>query len=99
MDCDPLDLRRYCEHCGAHIPDDADPRRIYCSVRCKNAVLNGLVSEARREARAGRSCRHCGGPVSDDLRADAVFCSAACQRGARNARRRVERTRAAESLD
>ncbi len=96
---DPLDLRRYCEHCGVRLPDNAHPRRAFCSVKCKNAVLNGLVSEARREARAGRSCRHCGGPISDDLRADAVFCSGACQRGARIARRRVERARAAERSD
>ncbi|WP_157764531.1 hypothetical protein [Rhodobacter sp. CZR27] len=84
-----MDFARRCEHCGKVIPDDADPRRIYCTRRCLNAAMNGLTAEARREAKAGRICTHCGEPIPTERRVDALFCSGRCQSAARHARDRA----------
>lgn len=81
-----MGFTRRCEQCGAEIEPMAHPRRVFCSKKCNNDHFNGLLKEARAEARAGRICPECGGPVADYRKADTVFCSLSCQRLARNRR-------------
>ncbi|MEM7529649.1 MAG: hypothetical protein AAF416_18595 [Pseudomonadota bacterium] len=83
------DLRRRCEHCAAVIPEAAHPRRIYCDTRCKNAALNGLIAQARRDARSGRRCEECGAAISDDRKADTRLCTDRCAWQSWDRRRRA----------
>jgi hypothetical protein len=40
-------VRGTCRHCDTPLPDDADPRRKYCSTKCKKAFMRQLKKEER----------------------------------------------------
>lgn len=85
-----MDFTRRCEQCGAEIDPMAHPRRTFCSKKCNNDHFNGLLKEARAEARAGRICPECKNPVADHKRADAVFCCSYCWRQHQYRRKRAK---------
>jgi endogenous inhibitor of DNA gyrase (YacG/DUF329 family) len=82
------DWRRRCEWCGNLIPEHAHARKTFCSTRCKNAYFNGLIAEARAEARAALICQCCGGPMPAK-RQDRKYCCLGCQWRAASRRRRI----------
>lgn len=77
------DEPRWCSWCGASIPEDAHPRRLFCGKGCNNAYFNSLTAEARAAARAGLRCHACGQPF-EAMRQDARYCSRRCSRRPRS---------------
>ena len=77
---------RHCEQCGAEIPRMANSLRIFCSRKCGNAYHHGLLVQARREARQGRTCGQCGGPIPEAMRGGVKWCSRKCRNDYHNGR-------------
>jgi predicted nucleic acid-binding Zn ribbon protein len=84
------DATRRCLWCSA--PIQGDPRKIYCSTRCKHAVSNANTSRQRAERRSTLRCAWCEQPIPvvDRVRR---YCSARCASRA-NYLRNIEANRA-----
>lgn len=70
-----------CRHCGKPVQRKRSDA-IYCSRRCAvdhyNHEMGVIISEERRQARAGRTCKQCG-KTFDANRSDQVYCQRKCQ--------------------
>jgi hypothetical protein len=85
------DWRRRCEQCGELLGEHAHGNKRFCSKRCKNRFHNGLIADARAEARAALTCLACGGSLREARRRDRKYCSLRCMWRDHYRRRRRER--------
>ena len=85
----PLDFRDFCPQCGGEI-DRTRPyavKRIYCSLKCKEAFMQKLLKDGRLEDKANRPpCPQCGTPIPQADTGQRIYCSDACKTGAYRAR-------------
>jgi hypothetical protein len=79
------------EGCERPLPDDAHPRRLYCSDACRyetNNAVKSVASAAALRRRVVGICGWCEGPIIGG-RLDQRYCSAVCRYDAANGRRAV----------
>jgi predicted nucleic acid-binding Zn ribbon protein len=66
-----------CRYCGADLRG-RDPRAVYCSVDCKEALRESVRQAAVAARRTDRVCIHCGGPIAPSKSTKATTCSREC---------------------
>ncbi|MGY2906188.1 endogenous inhibitor of DNA gyrase (YacG/DUF329 family) [Bradyrhizobium sp. URHC0002] len=82
------DLLDRCPHCGKPLPLDHDTRQVFCSYKCSRAAYWRMVSESKRQARAGKTCQHCGAEFDARYLSRQIFCCRRCARDYHNGLRR-----------
>lgn len=79
-----------CAACGNALPENRDPRQVYCDVRCNSDAQHdrctirrgGQVEERQRLAGTDRyvvSCRECRRPFERQVPSHSVFCADQCR--------------------
>lgn len=91
MECDDPELTdwrdAWCKWCGDRLPEERDPRRLFCVGReCRAAYQNDLRRERLEKARAGKICQQCGATFTPQV-SHAKFCCHPCARTYHNRRR------------
>jgi len=78
----PRDL---CQYCQKRLPDDRDPKRIFCSVKCRRDSYQQMLVESLRLERVGKTCRSCGKPFDAEHTKRQIFCDLRCKVSFHNA--------------